>query len=83
MKIARRTAAAAGRKTTKRRHRPSGHRRTALIGLSQASISRIITEVTEALCKQASRTITFPVSQQKVTENKQATIAGFPNATEQ
>jgi len=53
------------------------------IGLSQASVSRIITGVTEALCKQASRMITFPVSQQKVTENKQAPTAGFPSATEQ
>jgi len=50
-------------------------------GLSQASVSRIITGVTDALCKLANRTIMFPLNQQAITDNKQAfsAIAGFPN----
>lgn len=50
-------------------------------GLSQASVSRVITAVTDALCKLADRTITFPVSRQAITHNKQAfsAMAGFPN----
>jgi len=50
-------------------------------GLSQASVSRVITGVTDALCKLADRAITFPTTQQKVINNKQAfsLIAGFPN----
>ena len=51
------------------------------IGLSQASVSRVITGVTEALYKVADRIITFPTTRQKITDNKQAfsAIAGFPN----
>ena len=48
------------------------------VGLCQASVSRVITD---ALCKLANRTITFPLSQQAIINNKQAfsAIAGFPN----
>jgi len=50
-------------------------------GLSQASISRIITAVTNAVCKLANTAIKFPLNQQAITNNKQAfsAIAGFPN----
>ena len=50
-------------------------------GMSQASVSRVITGVTDALCHLANRTITFPVIRQKIIDNKQAfsAIAGFPN----
>ena len=50
-------------------------------GLSQASVSRVITGVTDALCNLAGRTITFPLTRQTITDNKQAfsAIAGFPN----
>jgi len=41
-------------------------------GLSPVSVSRIITGVTDTLCKLVDRTITFPVNQQTLTDNKQA-----------
>jgi len=50
-------------------------------GLSQASVSRVINGVTDSLCKLADTTVTFPLSRQTITDNKQAfnAIAGFPN----
>jgi len=51
------------------------------MNLSQSSVSRVIDGVTDSLCKLAGKTITFPVSQNKLAANKQAfhSIAGFPN----
>ena len=50
-------------------------------GLSQLSVSRVITGVTDALCKLADKSLCFPLHQQALTDSKQAfsAIAGFGN----